>query len=591
VGKPARAAPKRPNFVWLLSEDNSTHYMKLFNEKGAETPRIAELAEGGEIFTHAFSNCPVCSAARSTLETGCYGARIGTQFHRKFKTVPLPEGLRMLPAYLKQAGYYTSNKKKTDYNFIAKKGGWDSSKDWRGRKPGQPFFHKQSFGTTHEGRLHGVKLRGPLTEEEKRTFVHPYFPDTPLFRKTAATYHALHRKMDGEIGRVVDQLKKDGLLEDTFVFYFGDHGGVLPRGKGYIYETGLHVPLVVRIPENFKHLVNLKRGSRTGGFVSFIDFGPTLLHLAGVDVPDQVDGRPFMGPGISRDDLEARDETFGTADRFDEKYDLVRTVRKGRYKYMRNYQPFNFDSLQNNYRYKMATYREWRDIYKAGKLNEVQSQFHEPRAPEALYDIETDPYETRNLAGDPAHAATLARLRARMTEFVKGLPDLSFYPESELAKKAFGNPTRFGRKHKADIARLVDVADLALVPFAEARGGITSALASGDPWQRYWGLIVCSAFGKEAAEFAGKAKEIAAGDAEPLVRVRAAEFLGLADLGDPVPVIKDVLAKAEHPLEALLTLNTVVLLRDGKPGYEFRITQADVKAKQGEVRRRLDYLK
>ena len=233
---PARAAPKRPNFVWLISEDNSTHYMKLFNEKGAVTPRIAELAEDGVIFRHAFSNCPVCSAARSTLETGCYGSRIGTHFHRKFKTVPLPDGLRMFPAYLRQAGYYTSNKKKTDYNFIAKKGGWDSSKDWRGRKDGQPFFHKQSFATTHEGKLHRVKLKGPLSEKEKRTFVHPYFPDTPLFRKTAATYHALHRKMDGEIGRVVD----------------------------------------------------LGRGTDADGFVSFIDFGPTLLHLAGLDVPDEV---------------------------------------------------------------------------------------------------------------------------------------------------------------------------------------------------------------------------------------------------------------------------------------------------------------
>ncbi len=513
--------------------------MKLFNKNGAETPRIAELAEDGVIFRHAFSNCPVCSAARSTLETGCYGPRIGTHFHRKFKTVPLPEGLRLFPAYLKQAGYYTSNKKKTDYNFIAKKGGWDSSKDWRGRKAGQPFFHKQSFATTHEGKLHRVKLTGPLSEEEKRTFIHPYFPDTPLFRKTAATYHELHRKMDGEIGRVVD----------------------------------------------------LGRGTDADGFVSFIDFGPTLLHLAGLDVPEGVDGRPFMGPGISRADLEARDETFGNADRFDEKYDLVRTVRKGRYKYMRNYQPFNIDSLQNNYRYKMAAYREWRDLYKAGKLNEVQSQFHEPRAPEALYDIETDPYETRNIAGDPAHAATLARLRARMTEFVKGLPDLSFYPESELAKRAFGNPTGFGRKRKADIARLVDIADLALVPFAEARVGIKSAIASDDPWQRYWGLIVCSAFCKEAVEFAGEAKKIAAGDSEPLVRVGAAEFLGLAELGDPVPVIKDVLAKAEHPLEALLALNTAVLLRDGKPGYEFKVSPADVKAKQGEVKRRLDYLR
>ncbi|MHC4502318.1 MAG: sulfatase family protein [Planctomycetota bacterium] len=590
VRGPLQAAGKRPNFVWLMTEDNSKHYMKLYDEKGAATPRIAELAREGVVFNHAFSNCPVCSAARSTLETGCYGARIGTQFHRKYKTVPLPGDLRMFPVYLQRAGYYTSNKKKTDYNFRAGKGGWNSSKDWRGRKSGQPFFHKQSFGTTHEGKLHKVRVGGALSEKEKRTFIHPYFPDTPLFRRTAATYHSLHRKMDGEIGRVVDQLKKDGVLEDTFVFYFGAHGGVLPRGKGYVYETGLHVPLVLRIPENFRRLVDLKRGTRVDGFVSFVDFGPTVLHMAGIKLPDEVDGRPFMGPGISLADLNARDETFGTADRFDEKYDMVRSLRKGRYKYIRSYQPFNFDSLQNNYRYKMAAYREWRDLYKAGKLNKVQSQFHEARTPDALYDIEKDPYETVNLASVPAHAATLADMRRRLAEKVKGLPDLSFYPESYLADRAFGNPVGFGQKHKKEIARLVDIADLSLIPFADAKSGIEAALGSAKPWERYWGLIACSSFGKQALSFADKAKEMAKGDSELLVRVRAAEFLGLTGAADPRPAIMDVLARARHPLEVLLTLNTVVLLRDGKPGYEFRITKDAVKTKQGEVGRRLGYL-
>ena len=580
-------APKaRPNVVWLMSEDNSVHYFDLYTKTGAPTPRIAKMADKGVIFNHAFSNCPVCSAARSVLATGCYGSRIGTQYHRKFKTVPMPDGLAPIGTLMQNAGYYTSNKVKTDYNFKYSGKIWDSKGNWSGRKPGQPFFHKQSFGVSHESRLQRANSGGT----DEKIFVAPCHPDTPLFRQANKAYNAIQTKMDAEIGAVVDQLEKDGLLEETFVFYFGDHGGVLPGSKGYLYETGLHVPLVVRIPEKYKHLVDLKRNTRVDGFVSFVDFAPTILALCGIDVPKQMDGKPFMGPGITLADLNKRDETFGMADRFDEKYDFVRTLRKGKYKYMRSYQPFNFDGLWNNYRYIMKSYREWWELYKAGKLTREAALFFEPRAPEALYDIEKDPYEVQNIASDPAHRKILEDLRARLTARVKGMPDLSFFPESELAKKAFGNPVKFGQAQKARIARLVDTADLALVPFAEASGKITAALASKDPWQRYWGLIVCSCFSKQAGGFVDRAKQLADADAEPLVRVRAAEFLALIGAAEPQKVLADVLATAEHPLEALLTFNTVVLLRDGKPGYKFNITADGVKAKGGEVSRRLQYL-
>lgn len=582
-------AGSKPNFMWLITEDNSKHFMKLFDEHGPETPNIEKLAKEGVKFTHAFSNCPVCSAARSTLATSCYGPRIGTQYHRKIKPVPLPQGLRIFHAYLQDAGYYCSNKKKTDYNFLSDKKAWDSSEDWRGRKPGQQFFHMQSFAVSHEGSLHTKETVEPKPESAS-VFIPPIHPETDIFRNTYAQYHNQIRKADQDVGNVVSELEKDGLLEDTFIFYFGDHGGVLPGSKGYIYETGIHVPLVIRIPEKWKHLVDLNRGASAEGFVSFIDFGPTLLHLAGVKVPDGVDGRPFMGPGITAEDLNKRDESFSMADRFDEKYDLVRALRKGKFKYMRSYQPFNFDGLHNDYRYKMAAYVEWRDLYHAGKLNKAQSLFFEPRSPEALYDIEKDPYETNNLAGDPACAEKLVELRKRLTGIVKGMPDLSMYPESYLIREAFDNPTAFGQEHKAEIAQLIDIADLSLVPFSEARAGIEKALSSKNPWERYWGLIVCSTHGKSAVCFVDLAKKISGDDPELLVRVRAAEFLGLIGAADPVPVLMDVLAKSEDPAEALLALNTVVLLRDGKPGYKFSIKAEDVKSRGGEIARRLSYL-
>lgn len=595
------ASPSRPNVVWLVSEDNSKHFLKLFDKHGAETPRIEALARNGLAFDHAFSQAPVCSVARTTLATGCYAPRIGTQYHRRAKLVPMPEGVRMFPAYLREAGYYTANNNKKDYNAIEGPGVWDVSSakaTWRDRQAGQPFFYMQSFPVTHEGRLHFPESdveNVPTKTDPNAVFVPPIHPDTPLFRYTYARYHDLIHQMDAQIGAVVDQLAADGLLEDTFIFYFGDHGGVVAGSKGYVYETGLHVPLVVRVPEKWKHLVDAERGSRVNGFVSFIDFGPTVLNLAGVDVPRGMDGRPFLGKGVKMAEVNRRDEVFCYADRFDEKYDQVRALRKGHFKYMRSYQPFNFDGLQNNYRYLMAAYREWRELYRAGKLNPVQAAFFEPRAPEALYDIDNDPYETRNLAANPDYADTLRDMRKGLTRWVERMPDLSFYPESYLVDHAFDNPVEFGQDHKREIRHLVEIADLSLVPFGKAESKIARALASKNPWERYWGLITCSSHGKAARPLVETARKLAQGDPERLVRVRAAEFLGLIGAADPRPIIMAALAETKSEVEANLILNTVVLLRDGQPGYEFKVTPEDVSHdfpmdQRANVRRRLEYL-
>jgi arylsulfatase A-like enzyme len=592
-------AAERPNIVWLVSEDNSVHYLNLFDNHGAPTPRIAELAQHGLIFDHAFSNAPVCSVARTTLATGCYGPRIGTQYHRKSVAVPMPAGLKMFPEYLRDAGYYTANNNKTDYNAIPGRNVWDQSSkkaSWRNRQPGQPFFYMQSFPVCHESSLHfseKVMQTEQTTTDPSTVFVAPYHPDTPTFRYTYARYHDRIMQMDQQIGAVVDQLIQDELLEDTFIFYFGDHGGVLPRGKGYAYESGLHVPLVVRIPENWKHLVHQQPGTHESAFVSFIDFGPTVLNLADIEVPEQIDGRPFLGNSITAETLADQDEALGYADRFDEKYDLVRTLRKGQYEYVRNYQPFTFDGLQNNYRYRMLAYREWQDLYHAGQLNAAQRQFFEARPAEQLFDLKSDPHEVNNLADDPRYADIVASLRGRLTEQLKAMPDLSFYPESVLADKAFSSPVQFGSSHREDIARLIDIADLQLVSFAEAESSMASALSSTDPWQRYWGLIVCSTHGKSAASFADRAKVLAASDAEGLVRVRAAEFLGLIAADDPEPVLLDALARSRSGIEAGLMLNTLTLLKDGQPGYNFNVTPqlfSPDALKNDVVARRLEYL-
>ncbi|MFP4057619.1 MAG: sulfatase-like hydrolase/transferase [Candidatus Brocadiia bacterium] len=593
----ATAAPaRRPNFVWLLSEDNSTHYLRLFHPTGAPAPHIERLARRGIVFDHAFSNGPVCSVARTTLMTGVLAPRIGAHYHRKMRLAHLPGDLRMWPASLRQAGYYTTNNRKKDYNVVEGKGVWDESSGkatWRNRpSKDTPFFHMQSTGVSHEGRLHfkAQQMKEGFTRTEPSTVaLAPYHPDTRTFRITTARYHDCMAAVDQQVERLVAQLEEDGLLEETFVFYFGDHGGVLPRSKGYIYETGLHVPLVVRVPAKWRHLVTLEPGSRTGAFVSFVDFGPTLLHLAGIDLPPQMDGKPFLGPDISPEDLAARDQAFGYADRFDEKYDLCRSLRKGRFKYIRNYQAFYPDGLQNNYRYRMLAYQEWRRLYREGKLSAVQSQFFQPKPPEALYDIQADPYEVRNLAGQPEHAATLADLRQRLRDLVTGLPDLSFYPESHLIEHALGDGAAFGQKHTDEIARLVAVADLALLPFDQAKPRLEEALASPNPWERYWALIACSCFADQARPLVPAASK-RLDDAEPLVRVRAAEFLAIVGAEDPRPVLYEVLNATRSEAEALLTLNTAVYVNDHLPDYPFDLEKLDMKVKGGQVARRIRYL-
>jgi len=589
------SAAKRPNIVFLVSEDNSIHYLKLYGY-GASTPNIEALAKDGLTFNHAFSNSPVCSVARSTLATAMLAPRGGFQYHRKSAMAKLPPGYKPWSAMLRKAGYFATNQRKTDYNFVHDmKALWDkgpANAAWRARpNKDTPFFHMQSFGQSHESSLHfpqKVMDNEKTTHDPSKVKLAPYFPDTSTFRYTHARYLDRMHVIDQQVGGVVKKLEEDGMLEDTFIFYFGDHGGVLPRGKGYAYESGLHVPLVVRIPKNFAHLVDHKRGTRTGGFVSFIDFGPTVLHLAGLKAHRLADGKAFLGKGISAADLEARDEVFCYADRFDEKYDLVRFMRKGKYTYIRNLQGFYPDALQNNYRYRMLAYTEWRELFKAGKLNAVQSQFHQRRPAEQLFDVEADPHEVNNLANDPKFASVLKDLRERMQRKLREINDLSFYPESHMVKAALSNGQAYGKKHSKEISQLADIADLALQPFDKARKPLVKAMASDNHWQRYWGCVTAAVHGEAAKALVPNAKKLLKDD-NLMVRMRAAEFLGSIKAMNPMPALLSVLNNATTEQELMLTFNAVVYLRDYK-GYKFDNSKLDLKFKGGEVVRRTSYL-
>lgn len=588
---------ERPNFVWFMAEDVSAHYLRLYNDqkKGVATPHVEKLAEEGIIFNNAYSNAPVSSAARSTLITGCYAPRLGASFHRKLEQVPLPDGLQMFPSYLRKAGYHTSNAAKTDYNCFMDETAWDVVNgklgEWRNRpNKKMPFLHVRTSMTTHESKLQFKenKVKNVKTQNRPdKVFVHPNHPDTELFRYTYATFYDRIQDSDNELGELMDMLKADGELDNTFIFYFGDNGGSLPFTKGYTTETGLQVPLVVYVPKKWRDRLPVKVGERTNGFVSFMDLGPTLLHLAGLEVPKEMDGTPFLGEDISKEQLNARDEVYGYGDRFDELYAFNRTLRKGNFKYSRNFQPYHPKSLYSLYRYKQAAFREWKKLYQNGKLNEVQSYFFQPQGAEELYDLSTDPYETKNLANNPTYQSKLEELRGLLKKQLVNSHDLGLYPECVWLEQGKQNPTQFGITNSSKIKRYSDIADLEMATFSQAKSDIIAALQSPDPVERYWGATVCASFGKQAAALQNELKKLT-NDSESYVRSRAIVALNIAQKFNPVAPMKEALKKAKNGAESLLILNDMAYLKE--KGSNFQLTEADVPVKCGEANWRIKYL-
>lgn len=561
----------RPNFVWLVSEDNNRDYMRLYKEGGARMPNVEQLAANGLVFNQAFSNSPVCSTARTTLALGLYPTMLGMGYHRPYQTVPLPEGVKPISQWMTEAGYYTSNNVKEDYNFVEPDGHWHRSAvgaDWRGRKAEQAFFHMQSWNTTHEHKLHFPvtdvgKVDTKYASEDMK--VAPIYPNTETFRYTKARYLEQHEKIDAQIGEVIEKLRDDGVLEDTFIMYFGDHGGVLPGTKGYINERGLAVPLVVRVPKHFEHLVHNDfrggKGLRVDGVVSFIDFAPTLLQLAGIDAAQKHIGKPFLGDSISLAALNNRNETYGFADRFDEKYDMVRSIRLGPYKYVRHFLPFNPDGLYARYRYKQAAFNEWYDMFKRGKLNDEQSSFFKVKSAEALYDLVNDPYETNNLADDRAYAKELITLRTKLHEKLASLPDLAVLPEKVLMENVAQIDFSYAREQQPLISALLDIAQWQLLPWSEVEHKIKLTLVSDKPWHRYWALNVALSFGKQAKSILPLANSISRFDSERLNRGRALQLLSVFGQGDVSAQFERILAADNNTIEDVYLLNMATQMK------------------------------
>ncbi|MDX2432287.1 MAG: sulfatase [Bacteroides sp.] len=428
---------EQPNILWLVAEDLSP-VIPSWGDSTVETPNISRLAAEGIRFTNVFSVSGVCAPSRAALATGMYPTRIGATHMRTSGNIKfLPPGIvpyealppaevKMHSEYLREAGYYCSNNPKEDYQFKKSLMAWDESSrsaHWRNKKPGQPFFAIFNFQVTHESQI-WVRAEDSLwIEDDLEIPIPPYLPDNEVGQKDVRRMYSNIKMMDHQVGEILKQLEEDGYLDNTIIVWYTDHGGPLPRQKRLLYDSGTKIPMIVRYPDK------AHAGETDDRLISFIDFKPTLLSMAGIEPPDYIDGRAFAG---KYEDPAKRKYVHGAADRFDERYDAIRMVRDHRYKYLRNYRPEQGYYLPVAYREQMAIMQELLRMRDSGELDEYQSQwFRESKSEEELFDTEKDPFELHNLAADPAYGEKLDELRKECDRWIAETGDMGLIPESE----------------------------------------------------------------------------------------------------------------------------------------------------------------
>ncbi len=535
-------AADRPNVLWLTSEDHGPH-MGAFGDPVARTPHVDALAAKGMLFKRAWSNSPVCAAARTTIISGMMANSLGAEHMRS--EVAMPEGTRMFPQYLREAGYYCTNNSKEDYNLTKPGQVWDVSSNqahWRNRPAGQPFFAVFNATQSHEGQVY--KRPHVAIVDPGKVRVPAYHPDTPEVRRDWAQYYDKVSEVDAIAGQRLKEVAGAGLSEDTIIFYYGDHGPGLPRSKRWPSDSGLSVPLVVYFPPKWQHLApkEYAPGAKSGRLVSFVDLAPTMLSITGIRPPSTMQGHAFAGT------FQVSGPSFlhGFRGRMDERYDLVRSVTDGRFVYLRNYLPHRSQAQHVGTQFRTPTTQVWRKLFEAGKLNEAQSLFwREPKAPEELYDLQNDPDEVRNLAALPEHRAVLETLRRELQGAAARIRDTGFLTEAEVHVRSGKQSPRDALATDAayPFARVFAAADVASLMRPEAVPQLKSYLRDADSGVRYWGAMGALMRGQPAVNALKAELNTALSDAAYSVRIAAAEALAkygtATELARALDVLKD----------------------------------------------------
>lgn len=536
--------PAPPNILWITVEDMSPT-LGCYGDEFAETPNIDQLAGESVLYTNAFAASPVCSPSRSTLITGMYNASMGT--HQMRSANLLPSGVRGFPAFLRDAGYFTSNNVKTDYNCAEAERligeSWNESSDsahWRGKAEDQPFFSVFNDMTTHQSRTmvwpHEAfqqhiqsRLSADEVSDPSKAPVPPYYPDNEVVRRTMARFYDCVKVMDGNVRRLLDQLEEDGLADETIVFFYSDHGSGLPRHKRLLLDSGMHVPLMVRFPEEYQHLAPAEPGARLDRPVSFVDFPATILNLVGQPIPEYMQGTPFLGPGSE----EEKGFVYGTRDRVDEAFDMARSVRDRRYLYIRNYMPH----LSYNQPSVFSDLGEIRDSITELAATDPDSMTAPQRAyagavrpVEEFYDCLADPENIDNLLDGeltPEQEQALDGLRNRFRQTRIEIGDTGVIPESvmrqivEEEEAPIRDIVRGSTDHSPNLERAWAAADWV---GRKNREKLLELLASPYPGERYWAIIGMRVDFGDDTELQARVRDHLE-DLSPDVRIEAASWL------------------------------------------------------------------
>lgn len=564
----------RPNILWLTAEDHSAYWLGCYGNENARTPNLDKLAERGVRYTNFFANAPVCAVARTSLILGTYAPQLGLQHMRS--VYDIPGKYKTYSRLLQDAGYYVTNRSKDDFNFP-----YDPEKVWsdvggdahyKNRSAGAPFFTIFNTTTTHESSLfpsrYNRSRESGIIPDKPR--VDPadvrlpaYLPDLPEIRMDHAIYHDVISAMDREIGDHLAELEARGEADNTIIFFYSDHGGVIPRAKRFVHDTGTHVPLIIYFPEKWKHLAPAAPGSEIDDPVSFIDLPPTILNLAGADVPEYMHGTPLFGtPEASG----PRSLVFLYGQRFDGQIlKFERAVTDGHYRYIHNFHPFRPQAYPHGYPLGQAAWSAWYEAWRNGETSPLEGSYWERNQPvDALFHTDSDPWEVNNLAGDPEYAARLAFMRDSLINQMAAIRDTGIVPES-MWPGLIGDGTIFDYVNQADFPyrSLLDLAFEATDASQASLPRFQFALTSEHPVERYWGAIGCHILGREAKPAARALRKLTR---DPFLVNRIAAYAALGQLGQRKFAIEGLLGVLDAPVEnmalgealdALLGLNAL----------------------------------
>jgi|TARA_B110000881_G_C18600147_1_gene534507 arylsulfatase A-like enzyme len=514
------AAADSPNILWITSEDHGPE-MGCYGDKLAVTPNVDALAKRGMMFKFAWSCAPVCAPARTAIITGMYPPSVGGQHMRSM--VQLPKYVQFYPFYLQQAGYYTTNNSKQDYNVFKENQGWNASSrnaHYRNRPDGKPFFTIFNNTVSHESKIR-VRPHTAITDAAK-VRVPAYHPDNKETRQDWAQYYDIVTQADAIAGKHLAQLDAAGLTDSTIVFYFGDHGSGMSRGKRWTYNSGLSVPVVVYFPEKWKHLApkEYATGGKSDRLVNFVDLAPTVLSIAGVKPPAHMQGHAFAG----NHQQAAPKYMFGFRGRMDERNDFIRTVTDGRYHYIRNYNPHFIYGQYVAYNFVTPSTAAWKRDFDKGILGEPQKQFWGLKPTEELYDLQNDPDEVSNLIGSPAVSKKLKELRTTLNEWCLEIRDVGFLPEGEIHSRSNGTtPYEMGHNDKLyPLKRIMTAANWATSKAFNDLPELKKYIDDDDSAVRYWAAVGILNRGAPAVAVSANELKILMDDASPYAQIAAA---------------------------------------------------------------------